>query len=257
MNERKTLKLSQGIEIKYRLYIPKENIDNNKVIVSIHGLSRNYDSHFNMNLPYAKEKGYILIVPEFEDDDFNSYNTLGVKDNQNRSDIALNEILKDVSKKINQNIKKISLIGYSAGGQFAHRYAMIHPKKINKLFVCASGFYTFLDEDVDYPLGLKSAKYNNIDLKKQIKEFLNLSIFLYVGEKDLSREGNFKKNNFLDENQGRTRVERGQNWYKNITNKRDEFRISKEFKFELIQNSAHSFEKCMENGLGDNIWGKL
>lgn len=257
VKEHIVLKLSQGIEIKYTVYIPEKNINSSKVLVSIHGLSRNYDSHFNMNLDYAMEKEYILIVPEFGNENFNTYSTLGVIDNNNRADLALNEILQDVSRRINQNIEKINLVGYSAGAQFAHRYAMVHPEKINKLFICAPGFYTFLDENIYYPLGLKSKKYQNIDFRNKIKEFLNLEIFLYVGEKDLSREGNLKKNEFLDRTQGKTRVERAKNWYKEINNRRKEFKIYKNFKFELIQNTPHSFEKSMNNGLKDKIWSEL
>lgn len=257
MAERTSLKLSQGTEIVYQVYIPQKNINPEKIMVSIHGLSRNYDSHFQMNLAFAQRKNYILIVPEYEKNIFDGYNSLGVEAEEIRADLALNEILDDVSKKIDHKIEKIDLLGYSAGGQFVHRYAMLYPEKINNLFVCAPGFYTFLDEKIKYPLGLNTEDYNDLNLKKGIEKFLNLPIYLYVGENDVSREGNFKKETFLDEQQGMTRVERAKNWYKNIRDKREKMDILKKMELELIKDSAHSFEKCMENGLGIKIWGKL
>lgn len=224
-------------------------------MVLIHGLSRNYDDYFDLNYPYAKEKNYTLIIPKFKKYQFGNYNILSTSNkNKKRADLVLKAILEDFSNLSGIELDKINLLGFSAGAQFAHRYSLLYPEQINKLFICSSGSYTFLDETLDYPAGIKSNTFNFMNKKD---EFLKIPIYLYVGEDDTSREGSINKAPILDKLQGKTRVDRAKNWYKHIKTLKDESNIKSDIKFEIIDNSSHNFKECMHNGMSSKIWKEL
>jgi len=81
----------------------------------------------------------IVIAPNFSNTDFlaSRFPELGEGD-------FLKQVLKDVSNKFNLH-KKILLTGYSRGGQFTHRFALINPEYVKACAPYAAGTWTTPD----------------------------------------------------------------------------------------------------------------
>ena len=49
------------------------------------------------------------------------------------------------------------LYGYSKGSEFVQRYLLFsNDTRVDKVAMANSGFYTFVDDQIDFPLGLKT-----------------------------------------------------------------------------------------------------
>jgi len=67
--------------------------------------------------------------------------------------------------------KTYDLFGHSAGGQFAHRFALFNPQsRANKILAANSGWYTVVDHEALFPFGLSGAPLTKTDLEQTIKQ---------------------------------------------------------------------------------------
>lgn len=251
-----TFYLEKDRELKYFLFVPEGDLSKKKVVVSIHGLSRNADSHFNLNMPFALENDAILVVPYFSSESFQGYNCLGVNPGEKRADKAFLDMLEEVSEILEMEMEKIYLLGYSAGAQFVHRFSMLYPEKIEKLVVQAAGFYTMPNSSKKFPDGCDTSELEDIPAVN-LEKFLQIPTYLFVGEEDILRTPNLRQDEFVDSTQGMTRVERGEKWLNTVKNMARERKLETPYGFKTIPKSGHGFEVCMENGLGEKSWNFL
>src|SRR5699024_6112020 len=139
---------------QYYIYVPTNGGDDKKLFISVHGLSMNADEHATLFASYAEMYDVILIAPIFALDRYPDYSRLGLG-TEKRSDFALNNIIQEVCDNFLLADNELYLFGYSAGGQFAHRYMMLYPNRVSRLVVGAAGWYSFPDHSLDYPRGIK------------------------------------------------------------------------------------------------------
>ncbi len=237
---------------KYYLFLPAGK--SKGLAVNVHGLSINADSHISMLAPLAEKFGFALLAPVFPPEDSPQYNLLGPGTSGRRSDLVFNDILEDVSRRTGIYTSRIFLNGYSAGGQFAHRYALAYPERIQALSVSSPGFYTMPDDSVLYPYGLKGMDHTlgkSIDFQR----FLHIPLLVNVGDEDTVRGGRFLITAELDKTQGMTRVERAKTWFSSIKAEAVKRGIQGFYRFELLHGVGHSFEASMEKTcMGDLIF---
>ena len=107
---------------------------------------------------FAERYGVILVAPLFPKDRFCDYQRLGREGRGERADHALNRILAEVRLLTGTDINRLYMFGYSGGGQFVHRYALAYPERMARIVIAAAGWYTFPDQNVNYPRGIKKAK---------------------------------------------------------------------------------------------------
>ncbi len=246
--EKKIISLiSQGkIACPYYLILPKKISENMDILVSVHGVTRNAIEHcvkFARNFPLDN---IVFVAPLFSKERFKKFQILGKDTDGYRPDQALNEILKEIRSKYNINTGKIILSGYSGGGQFAHRYAMIYPQEIKKLVLMAPGWYTFPDENIEYPEGI-GANSEFADLVINPANLLDIPINIIIGKQDIKRDSLLNRKESIDKNQGRNRIERSQNWVKSMMKLAIELKKLPEIKLNIIPNAAHSFKVNFSN----------
>ncbi|RAK94840.1 uncharacterized protein BO80DRAFT_292835, partial [Aspergillus ibericus CBS 121593] len=166
--------LAADPRVSYALYIPPAhyNPDPNRsttttapynnpklpLLVTIHGTSRNPTPLRTTLPPFANSTPCAILAPLFPanidgPNDLDSYKLL--RSRTLRSDLALLSILDEIATVWpGLDTEKIYLMGFSGGGQFAHRFLYIHPERLMAVSVGAPGRVTMLDEAGKWPGGV-------------------------------------------------------------------------------------------------------
>lgn len=101
--------------------------------------------------------------------------------------------------------ERFDLFGYSAGGQFAHRFLYLHPDQIGSIAIGAPGTVTLASDEHEWPTGIANlAGLASTDV--ELARVRARRILLFVGDQDVTSEAlsQTEEANRL----GRTRVER-------------------------------------------------
>lgn len=232
----------------YYSFLPERLSEQTKVMVCIHGISRNAKEQVKAFSQKANHHDYIIIAPYFSKKLYRGYQRLEMGAAGYTSAEALNKILHDVQQRFSINTNKVSLFGYSGGAQFAHRYAMLYPERINRLIISSAGWYTFPDKHKNYPYGLKSCRNFSTDLAENLPAFLQLKIRTLVGEFDNVNDPGLNRKKQINRQQGYHRLERARHWVHALQNMCDEIGVAADLRFITIKGCGHSFESCERLG---------
>lgn len=234
--------------LRYYLYLPEKLSKKTRVMVCVHGISRNAKEQLIAFSHRASEAGYIIVAPYFSKKHYRGYQRLELGAAGYTSAEALNQILCDVEKRFAIDTRKFSLFGYSGGAQFAHRYAMLYPERIDKLIICSAGWYTFPDRHQTYPFGLKTTQNFPVDLSENLAAFLKLKIRTLVGELDNVNDPGLNRSRQISRQQGYHRLERAKRWVCALQNACNEMGVVSDLRFITIKGCGHSFECCERLG---------
>lgn len=244
-----TCSLTQHPDAKYHLYVPKKGGCGAPVLVAVHGISHRAKQQARAFKKMAEHYGIVILAPLFSRQSFPAYQRLGVskKNVPLFPDQILNLMLEEVSNKTGARTERIYLFGYSAGGQFVHRYAMLHPEKVYAVAMGAPGWFTFPDPALPFPRGLRIKK-NTRKLKLEPINFLRIPMAVFVGENDIQRDDSLKKSDKIDKQQGMTRIERARKWTDKMRVTAKTYGYETCYKYKALKACAHSFENCIEQG---------
>ncbi|KAI1381116.1 alpha/beta-hydrolase, partial [Hypoxylon crocopeplum] len=191
--------------ISYILYVPAThyNPDPNSgtsnsaigklpLLVYIHGSGRNTVAIYNELVPFANSTPCAILAPVFPagmngPNDIDSFKEL--HSTALRSDLALLSVLDEVAYRWpGLETSRIFMMGFSGGGQFAHRFLYLYPERLAAISVGAPGRPTYLDDSQEWPVGIANAStlFNrtvNTDLVGDVP------IQLVVGSNDTELHG--------------------------------------------------------------------
>jgi len=259
------LKIKVGLNLyiykdnqKFYLYIPKdifENKETGKLLVIIHGYSGRKLSSDGLSsvqksiiawVETANYYNFVLLAPQFDEVKFNNdYQRLNF--NKLRADLRLNELIEIIKIKFNNvYTDKIKIFGFSGGGQFVHRYCAFHPEKIEKAVAGSSGWYMWLDENLQYPIGIK---LQNNEKKISIEKYLLTNLLIIVGSEDM-KQGDFRETyeGFdISSLEGNSRYERAINWYNLVKKYSEDYKIKYNIEFNLIEDTKHQISDKLFN----------
>ncbi len=251
----------------YAIYIPNNP---QKLIVLVHGYpwpddSRTKEQLKEHVLSYADQwrefsdvNKAITIIPQMGSGDFAGYRQMfGYRIDpgdyiEKLVDHYSNEYIKDYSG-------KFTLYGHSAGAQFAVRYAITRPEKLDGAIISAPSTYPFPNESVNWPYGFKAIIRDSIfngttevkddsekvagalfspKLKYAIRAVDQIPICIVIGSGDTlprkSREGLI----------GNTRMERAYNWASIMNSKNSSNR--NEIKITVVKDVGHEPFKMLK-----------
>ena len=214
---------SKPIEVFY--HIP-ENADNSlPILISLHGADRNGNNHRNSLISNSNQFKFIVIAPEFSSDFFptgDAYNLANIfVDGDNPSSLTLNDenqwtfsvlepIFNYVKNLTTNTSAKYNLIGFSAGGQLAHRTFLFGNSILcNKTIAMSSGWYTTLEETREFPYGLASSPFK----KSELANKLSKKLIILVGENDNDPDDPYLRRNLDVDEQGINRLDRANYFY--------------------------------------------
>ncbi len=226
-------------------------------VMAIHGWTRNAAEHAFRLASYAEEKGAVLIAPLFSKSAHKHYQRLELREGETCPADALDRMLIDVSHRFGIDTSQINLFGFSGGAQFAHRYSLMRPSRVNRLVLMAAGWFTMPDLKAAYPLGLAPSKVL-ADRPLDIDGLLARPTRVLVGGRDIDRDASLKTGKRIDKVQGYTRVERARNWTSAMQDAAKTRGIEADIDFHIIKKAKHDFGRCVQKyQLGDLVFDWL
>jgi pimeloyl-ACP methyl ester carboxylesterase len=205
-------KATGSITYNWFSYIPSD-LDKSKpvylLVTGLHGGIESYDNQTNITKQMVEERlgwpfinNFILLAPviprsaDGHEDfypiafDLPSFTTTNLF--YRRADIEFNHILDYFTESLQNDgyrvNPKILIEGFSAGGVFAQRYALLHPEKV--LAISAGGISNFSlpiteyeDIPVNWPVGIANIEYL-AQINFDEKEYKNIYQYIFIGEQD-------------------------------------------------------------------------
>jgi poly(3-hydroxybutyrate) depolymerase len=145
----------------YNMYVPPEVADGVAVdlLVAVHGSSRDSFLEFrNGFAPFGKWNRVAVLCPIFPigplgDGERNGYKYM--QEGDIRYDKVLLSMVAEVAEKYRQDWSKFAIFGFSGGGHFSHRFAILHPKRLWAACIGSPGSVTLLDANRDWWVGIR------------------------------------------------------------------------------------------------------
>ncbi|WP_319590425.1 hypothetical protein [uncultured Draconibacterium sp.] len=247
-------KNSERKSIKVWTYKPDNWKDQDKIVFVMHGGGRNADDYLDAWVELADNNNLLIVAPEFENkfskyttNDYqegNLYTFFGTKNPKSEWAYSVIENIFDHIKSVN-NItnEQYDIFGHSAGGQFVHRMVMLMPEsRIGTAIAANSGFYSFPNENLEFPYGVKNTE---TDLQKAYKKRL----IILLGELDNDPSlGTFRTTDLAME-QGAHRLERGTTFFNVNKEMKNKNNWTFNWEIETIKNVGHDYKKMSESAI--------
>ena len=282
-----------------------------QMVIYIHGARRNGLDYYEWGekavIAANKNDETLFISPQFnsekdlEDHKHDSTHLFWIKNNWRIGDESVSSekrkmaesfssfslidslIARACNKKYFPSLKKITIVGHSAGGQFVSRYVGMTPMpniaskyKFNFVVMNPSSYMylddrrpvktesglTFIKPDTsgcssfnDYPRGMENLNpyASKVGVETIKQQFLNRDISFILGEKDVNMSDSSLDKSCEGNMQGRFRLERGQFFYEYLqlySNKKKIHQI------EVVPDVAHDGDKMVNSKAARwNIFG--
>ena len=230
------------------LVVPDRLLAGTPPIVAVHGIARNAREQASLLAREAAARGHLVIAPHFDAERWKHYQRLGKK---RRTDLALISLLADVRADYPILAGDIVLSGFSGGAQFAHRFALLHPRLVRRLIVTAAGWYTF-PSDAPYPYGLSDrpgsiARWGET-FAANLDQFLELPIEAAVGAFDNAADATLRRGEAIDRAQGVGRLSRATRWVEALQATARARGIDPRIRLHVLPDCAHDFAMCVRIG---------
>lgn len=244
-----------GSAQSYYVYIPSVGGAGAPLLVVVHGISRNAEVQANAFTALCERLGVVMAVPVFGVE-ARDYQRLGRSGRGPRADAALDAVVEEVAMRTGCRASSFHMFGFSGGAQFAHRYTLAHPHRINRLVAVGSGWYTFPDPRARFPYGIRRSP-ELPGVRFDPEEFLRVPITVMVGEKD-TETSNLRSTPRVNRQQGKTRVERAKRWVDAMREAAHKRGLEPQVTLETIPNGQHDFGNLMKSGdLGERAFARL
>ncbi|WP_207064017.1 alpha/beta fold hydrolase [Motiliproteus sp. SC1-56] len=233
----------------YYLYCPPTIDASTRILVSVHGISRNARAHAEAFAAMAARLNWVVMAPLFGREQFPDYQWLGLghRGSGVRADQALNTLLADLTQRTGVDSRQFYLFGFSGGAQFAQRYALLHPERIHRLALASAGFYTFPDFSAPYPRGL-AAKRRQPQPLWLLEAALCVPTAVFVGERDCRRDRALRKGPRVDAQQGAHRVQRAERWVQAMAQALSRRDLETPLVLKKLAGCRHQFDQCVSKG---------
>jgi len=241
--------------LTYHLLLPRERHPQDRVLVSVHGVSRNAEEHIELLRPLAERYGVLLVAPVFAADRFRDFQRLGRKGRGPRADLALIRVLNELNISTGWDTSKIDMFGFSGGAQFAHRFALAHPQRVRRLALGAAGWYTMPDDTVPYPYG--TGEVPGLDaVRLNAVAAARLPTLLLVGERDdRDDDEELNRSQIVCGSQGGNRLRRAHSWARAMNSFAAGRGELEQVSLVTLPGVAHSFrDAVIEGGLAAHVF---
>jgi len=238
--------------------IPQYQSDFSRVLVCVHGVSRNALEQIQLLRPYAEKYGVALIAPLFTQTGFRDYQRLGRHGHGPRADLALIRILQNIGATTPLSTDQVALFGFSGGAQFAHRFALAHSQRVQAMILGAAGWYTMPDMSESYPFGTADAK--GLDaVRLNVRAAARLPTMVVVGTEDAAdNDQELNCSAKVVRLQGPHRLARAKTWVKAMKAYASADGCVADIQLRLLSRIGHSCSDAVRHGgLGELIFDFL
>ncbi len=221
-----------------------------KLLVAVHGISRNAAEIAARFAADPRFGNYTICAPLFERHRFGQYQQLIARRGRVSADLALIDLLAVLARDVGCKSSKISLFGFSGGAQMAHRFAMLHPARVEQVFAASAGWYLMPDADTAYPYGLA----NDHRPDSAPDAFLKIPMTVAVGERDTQIDASVRQSKCIDDVQGPTRLARARSWVSAMQQCATDRGLMPQARLVMLPNGLHDFGQCVrDSGLIDAV----
>jgi len=144
---------------QYCLYVPPTVGPGTQLVVCVHGTSRTSFLDFRDGFAeFGRWNDCVILCPIFPIGPLGDGARSGYKylrEGDIRYDRVLLGMVEEVGEKYGRRWDDFALFGFSGGGHFVHRFAILHPKRLWAACIGASGSVTLLDPDRDWWVGIR------------------------------------------------------------------------------------------------------
>ncbi|TRZ42442.1 hypothetical protein DMZ48_13080 [Robertkochia solimangrovi] len=237
--------------IRVWTYKPESWKDKDKIVFVMHGGGRNADDYLNAWIELANQNNLLIVAPEFENkfskyttNDYqegNLYTFFGTKNPKSEWAYTVVENIFDHLKSVDKiTNEQYDIFGHSAGGQFVHRMVMFLPEaRIGTAIAANSGFYSFPDEHLEFPYGIRNTAVN---LQASYKKRL----IILLGELDNDPGlGTFRTTELAME-QGSYRLQRGTAFFSANKELKNKNNWTFNWEMDTIKKVGHDYKKMSE-----------
>ena len=179
--------LASDPRLSYLIHVPPVRSPEPRLVVSVHGASRNIDMHARLLSAYSEMYGAVLLVPHFSAIRFPDYQRLGRIGRGRRADLAMHLMVAEVAAQTGITVDRFHLFGFSAGAQFVHRYTMAHPHRVAFAVIANAGRYTLPDPEQRFPRGIRTTR-KLTGLRFEPEAFLRVPMKVFVGKEEADDE---------------------------------------------------------------------
>lgn len=174
----------------YCLYVPPSVGRGAKVdlLVAVHGTTRTSFLEFRDGFSeFGRWNDCAVLCPVFPvgvrgDGARSGYKYMAEGDI--RYDLLLLDMVAEVAAKYGQDWSRFAVFGFSGGGHFAHRMAILHPDKLWAASIGAPGSVTLLDPTRDWWVGVRDLQAR-FGVAFDAKALAEVPVQMLVGDADL------------------------------------------------------------------------
>ncbi len=231
--------------LDYYLYVPPEGAGSAPIVAAVHGIGGHAAEQALLLAPFAERHRVVLVVPCFTKPPYRAYQRLGTRDV--RSDRALERAVEQAARLTRADASQLFLIGYSGGGQFVHRYAMAHPRRVAAAVVAAAGWYTYPDPTARFPYGIAPTP-RLPDLRFDARALLRVPMLVATGEWDVERDAALRQGPEIDRRQGPHRLERARRFVEAMRRAAHDAGLPPAVSFRELPRTHHSFHASVRCG---------
>ncbi|MBO1079922.1 alpha/beta hydrolase [Roseomonas haemaphysalidis] len=175
---------------QYCLYVPPQVGKGRKVdlLVAVHGTGRTSFLEFRDGFSeFGKWNDVAVLCPIFPvgvrgDGARSGYKYMAEGDI--RYDLLLLEMVREVAEKYDQDWSRFAVFGFSGGGHFAHRFAILHPQTLWAASIGAAGSVTLLDADKNWWVGIRDLR-ERFGITFDREALAKVPVQMVVGDADL------------------------------------------------------------------------
>jgi poly(3-hydroxybutyrate) depolymerase len=174
----------------YCLYVPPKVGDGAKVdlLVAVHGTGRTSFLDFRDGFAeFGRWNDCAVLCPIFPVGVLGDGNRSGYKyiaEGDIRYDVIVLKMVDELAAKYRQDWSRFAMFGFSGGGHFAHRFAILHPAKLWAASIGAPGSVTLLDPAKDWWVGIRDVK-QRFGIDFDAAALTRVPVQMIVGEADL------------------------------------------------------------------------
>lgn len=227
-------------------YSTPELIDEKtKIIFLIHGESRDAKKYINDWLPITKGRNVVLVAPKFSDDFYLEYSLLMISNEKGRLlkndsmhlDNSLEILFNFFRSKFKLSTLTYRLFGHSKGSEFVQRYLLLsNDTSVDKAAMANSGFYTFVDDQVSFPFGIKNMNLSN----QRIEWFMRLKGGVFLNDTSTKKMDSTLIKTRKAKKQGKDRLDRGKNFFNDLTMLGVERNLPFRWRYQLVPSRTHA-----------------
>lgn len=144
------------------LYVPPTAADGRKLelLVAVHGTGRTSAIEFRDGFAeFGLYNDCAILCPIFPMNVLGDGARSGYKymiEGDIRYDEVVLSMVAEMGAKYGQDWSRFAMFGFSGGGHFAHRFAILHPEKLWAASIGAPGSVTLLDPERDWWVGVRN-----------------------------------------------------------------------------------------------------